>query len=787
MKRFLVGFLLLVGATACGGGDKKDDKNDCGAADACSSPAQCPLGFTCGASGCCEEFGCTPGSCGSGQFCDDDFQCKSVADKCAFETCECHILNGAGEIEAAGTPRLAVGAGGALELRAVLAVQKGQPLPGAEFTFAAATAPAGNDTAFAGLFTLAGKTVTAKTGVAAGSAVVKASVAGVSCTADVYNLGAAVGSDVRAYVFDDVTGVPVAGASVLFDFGNDGTIDGTVTTDAAGLGSVGIGASGTYTVSVFKSGYNYLSVVGVTTSVADLALPLAARPSPPETGGFTGKFDYTTYERNVLGASKTYRFGLVASSFPLKSILNFDVDLLLGSSLDVDCEAIPRPAGCYVIDIPPLVDNQVAALPGGLVFSLKNREVKPFFDSTGLPGRRYAWSLGGQLELSDIQPLINIITPMLNPPECACDVTGGACDASCTCDTDCGGNQVNFGDVFNALVPLFANFASGVQGNLPMKKVGQSAWDNYIAAPYSDRVDSAGNFPRLDDGTGGYGKLVLREPLRRFSDITMPGLPNDPKQSGVAMEGVLLITGVNTTGFGYVPLGIAAGLDCTQGDCLDRVGNAANFDGKVNGGTMCFDVDSCPTGVPETIGTGHVGLFRAAAHSGLEGQEWVTVSIAAPLSQLTGDDGMRVTAFVARGEPTVGALNWSSKTYPSFPTMPATVTGRSYTVAGSPDADVHWVTVATADDSNGVSTRWNIYFANPSTTATFVAPTLPGGFTSDPFVTGAGAELDATHIGFQLPASVTLDTLVANRGRTLADLVGEVEGFTAQNRSIPVQ
>ena len=51
---------------------------------------------------------------------------------------------------------------------------------------------------------------------------------------------------------------------------------------------------------------------------------------------------------------KAVKFGIVASSFPLKSVLNFDLSLFVGSMAS-DCSAGAGP-GCYPISVPGLFD-----------------------------------------------------------------------------------------------------------------------------------------------------------------------------------------------------------------------------------------------------------------------------------------------------------------------------------------------------------------------------------------------------------------------------------------------
>jgi hypothetical protein len=790
---------------ACSG--KKDDTQTCAAGvQGCAVPWDCAVGYTC-ENGCCAVFGCTPDSCADGTFCDPDTKaCTSISQKCEFSGCQCNIVNAAGELEATGAPTLSLPAGAQTQIAVVLAAVGGLPLPGATFTYSVSPST---------LFTVSstGLVTAAASGSAATETLTARAGTYATCTANLAFLGSApTGGNVRFFVFDDNTALPVSGAVVYVDHGNgDGIAEEKLTTTATGLVQTAIPpVGGKFTVTVFAAGYNYLSLVGLNAnSVADVALPLAARKVPKTTAGFSGKPDFIDYERLVLGGkAKTVKFGIVAGSFLLKSLLNFDLSLFMGSTTKADCKATDQAgnhaAGCYPIDIPGIISNQWSALPGGVILSLATNPIKSHFDSVAQPGRRYAWGFGGEVEIGDMSGLINILTPLLS--SCDCDLTQEACDSDCACDLDCG-LDVDLGQVLNNLLPLFARFASGVKGDLPGKEVPFSTWESYIANPYgTTRPDAAGNFPVLDTGSA-YGKLAIAEPLLSFTDFTVPALPIDPVSSQT-MDGVLVLTGVNSKGYGFVPLGISAGLDCTTANCLDRAGYPGDFDGHINGALACLydsdpTVNGCPPGVPTTaLPNDHIGMFHAKAHGGLQDQEWLTIAIALPLSTVTDAFSagvVRVTASVVRQEPANGASSQLNGSYPGFPAQPATTTGRTYTVAPANDAQIHWVTFATDDilgtgtDWDGLTTRWNVYF--PAEGGTFTAPTVPtlagGNPKPDPFApaTGTGkipaGAINVTHVGFRAPG-VTLGGLAANSGTSVTTLIDKATGFAVQSRSVVV-
>ncbi|OGQ91466.1 MAG: hypothetical protein A2289_18335 [Deltaproteobacteria bacterium RIFOXYA12_FULL_58_15] len=780
MKRVALGLatLAMLAAFAACSEDDKNKAPKCDGEDECVVPWDCAVGYTCDKeAGCCVEFGCEPGTCPVGTFCDGDTkECTSVADACVLAPngCECHIVNFAGDFEATSDPSIPLPAGATFEVEAILSIVGGGPLPGATFSFGV-----DNDL----LFDVDGSKLTAKAA-AAGTATLTAEESGhqATCTADLVHLGETPAGDVRFFVFDDRTGSPKADAQIIMDAQpTDGTADTTLTTAADGTITTAAPA-GKYDVTVFLAGYNYLSIVGIPATTSEVALPVAARPAEPMTAGFTGRASFDDYERLVLGGvPKTIEFGIVSTSFSLASLLNLDLDLLIGPIANPEggCNQTDgsgnHPAGCYHISLPNLFDEW-APLPGGVLLSLTSTPIKSSFDVVGQPGRRYAWGLGGELNLEDISDLATSVLDILK--DCGCDdnVETGTCPAECACDADCP-VSLDFGQLFNGLMPLFSAFASGVRGNLALQGLAQDDWEDYISVEYAERLPDD-RFEKLD----GNSKLAIREPLEVFTDFAIGDLPVDPGASvvGQQMEGVILLSGVNTTGFGFVPLGLGLGVDCTTDRCLDRGGTGANdFDGKINGGRMCiYSTDptenTCGPGVPTSeLGDGHLGLFHAKAHGGLQGQDWLTIAVALPVSAfMESSSDIRVAAKISRSEPTAGASNQLAGNYPTFPAAEGTQVQNQLTVNHTDGTDVHWVKVF------GGGADWDIYF--PDDGGTFHRPAPTG---ADPFNDTA---VNLTHIGFATNGKAELADLAANNGTTLAELLNLVEGFTVTSGDVPV-
>lgn len=785
-------------AAGCGGdGDDTDDPSDAETRQPCEVASNCSPGEFCDDGYCAPWEGCTPesgqpNSCDAGMICDDDFVCKSVEQKCetSAQGCECHIVNSAGQLAAEGTPRIVLGAGATMQIEAVLAVVQGVPLPGATFT-----ADVSGDT-----FTADGTSIVA--GDTAGESTLSVEFgAYAQCSATLVNLGAVGAGNVRVYVFDDLTNQPVSGATVIIDSNADGADDGSApVTNADGTAETTVAVDGTYSVTVFAEGYNYLSMVGLSAASAnDISVPLSSRALQPEKGGFTGLLNFAEYEERYLGGdSAAVKAGVVAGSLPLKALLNFNTDLLIGEVSDADCSADPTPAGCYRVSIAGLVDETIA-LPGGVVAGLAATPIKPHFDSVAVPGRRYAWSLGTEVEIADLSGVINVATPYLT--DCSCDAQEDICDPAaggegdCSCDLDCGLN-LDIGSLYDDIVPLISSVATGLKGNLSLPAGSAAAWTEHITGEYgsADRPSNP-DYPVLDDGTGEYGKLALREAWSRFTAFAAPALPADPVNPSKKMEAMLAVTGIQAKGMGLVPLGLGLALDCTEGDCLSDEGE---FDGVLNGGQICYysldeTENRCPKDVlaiaPEgRLPDGHLPVFSAPPFSGLEsGSPQRTIVIAAPVTELLNDlSQIRISAILvnhAEGEGIETGISQqiAGRTFPPEAGAAESITGRSYTP--TKDADLHWATFSVGGEAEGeVSTRWNVYFAGA---AAFEAPATPG-WGADPFAPNASGMINVTHMLLELSSS-DLGTMASNNGTSLNGVFDVVEGAAVMSRDVPAE
>lgn len=810
MKERTLGLVALFLSVSLAGCSKEDvpatgDKN---CAQTCDVSTSCLVGQVC-TDGCCADVEtCVPGQCEGGAFCDDDGACKDAATKCLEETtCVCHILGSASLLAAGATDdqaTISLAGGSSLDLHTVLiATDSGAALPGTSFKYAVDQGS---------LFAVTESTLKANNGTAVGEAVLTATLdnaeLNVSCKAALVNLGDAPSTGVRFHVFNDSTGEPIADAQVVVqNVDTSGYLtlpaDDTgfrATPDSHGLVTFA-DVTTAFNVTVFAAGFNYLSVVGLDGSKDhDVALPLAASAKPPLVGGFTGQLDFKRYEDTVLGGQgRLLKAGIVSGSIPLQALLNANTDVLIGRIQDMaTCEADVSTPGCYQVKIGTIVD-QAAPLPGGIILGIGGESsgeqvygnTKGDFNVVTVPGRRMAWSLGGEADLGDLADVVGEVAKFIS---CSCDETKDACDEGCDCDTACGIN-IDFGKVLDNVVPLLSQFATGVHGDLSLQGVPETDWNDYVGqAKYAERTSDA-RFPTLDGADPG--PLALSHRLSVYTDFTVPALPADPVKNpdtdqNEPMEAMVVLTGVLSPGYGFVPLGLGAGLDCTKGDCLDRVANAENFDGMVNGGKVCFasadpKTDRCGPEMPSDgiIPAGHLAAFHALPHGGLESGRWLTLVLAIPVSGFLsgGSDSIRATALVKWDEePATGAQTLTGQ-FAAFAQMPATVTSAARQYVTKADAGLHWVTFAVNEEDGDTGTaRWNVYF--PSTGGNFQAPPTPAtGTWADPFTDGKDGAINVTHVGFKLVSGKTMEGFAANDGSSLVELTNHVEGLSLQNQN----
>jgi hypothetical protein len=496
--------------------------------------------------------------CGDGEECVYDEgvpQCLPVAQ--LADATECII-----------TPSpLHVTHGEAAELRAVGRDGNGALVPHSTFTFA----PTGVGTMSGGQLTADCPGTTACTG----TVVATADRGSATCTSNVTVFPAVDVADFRVGLFDQNSGEPISGATVMINV--DGTktegttgADGTFTFAAVG-GTVA--AAGAYPTThqwqtVLSPGGN------------DIALYSVAIPDPSKAAGVKGQFNFD--DVTTQGDIKLGLAGMSISS----SITDLDFATLIGEIADYN----------VVLEGVTDSDGEVVPLPSGLVIELANESIKGDFVVFGEEGTNILWALGGRVRLSEIGEIISGVTAS---------------------------DDVNVGSILASVLPFFSRFDHATVTGLDLVDQDRPASvgeDQPI--PYAD-------WP-FDELTGGTAP-ALNTLLSQDAIYDVPTLPCVAGEGTAAAgctdnlynSGVVMLSGVVVPGIGLVPLGLTAGLD----DPDDADGNDQK-DGKV---------DHLPpdTGAQQTP-SGKVNLFYAPPHDGLEGNLLVTIAIALDIDGLTG-------------------------------------------------------------------------------------------------------------------------------------------------------
>ncbi|MEE2961055.1 MAG: hypothetical protein VYA34_09960 [Myxococcota bacterium] len=822
---FLMMMFTVIGALSCkgdGGGEAVEEI-------ACNKNSDCDAGKVC-EDGMCVDY--TKPDCAADEFWDyQNLECTSVTKKCSGGNCSCSIMNGTGQLTASGTGLIAMPEGTSAPVEAALATNDGTLLSDVSFTV---TVDGSN-------FTVAGNIITAAGGAGDSALTVKFKDDVATCTTNLKNLGAAEAGKVKVHVFNEMTMAPVSGAYVVLNQ----DVSGKATTDTDGIAS--LSASDKYTLSVIHKDHNYMSIVGITPDAGGdfLAVPLSQRVAKEDmpAAGFSGEINYSEYVSKYLKKEQALKAALVAPSIPLEAVANFDLEAIIGElgdaadcpdvnngGTEADCTGI---SGCYYINISDAFKTCIP-LPGGVYLDLLGTPVKSSFDSIASPGNRVAWSLATQLGLQEV---LAIATPLLNlfSGECACnkDVgtkkAGDFCNDSnggewsqgsdiCTCDVSCPG-AIPIEDLVPSVVQILSKLGSGLTANINAKEAGYADWQAFASEELNAR-DAGGMFEILSDSlfdgdnpqAGVKPSLKVTEGWTNFTNVKVPKLPADFGKDGQNMEAMVALTGVQVMGQGFIPLGVGLGLDCMGGegqDCYDQITNAnGSFDQQINGFQVCDydsnpDKNNCPESVTTSLGAssegktsdGSIGLYYTNPFAGLEGskQEQVTLLVSLPLSAFFQDTAnLRASAVLKKGALSAdGTFDQSSVVFPSTAGSASSYNPSSgYTPAAS--KDIHWVTFAvdTASTEAGTqSKRWNVYTHG---TEKFLAPNLKelggsfGGENSPTEPKIGDNKVNITHIGLDMEAGVTVDSLVRHNGTTLNRTFTHMTGLAISSKNYKV-
>jgi hypothetical protein len=235
----------------------------CTPANACVRT--CESSPDCGGSAVCDDLLCRPPACG------DDSECAN-GNQCIGGSCQAPIPAASVAACEVVPPNAVINAGGVKTFHVLAqdASSRGTaysgPVAWTTTTLAATTADSGMAATFR-----------AASDAPAGVGQVQAAIGSVPCTPATLREYAAATSAVRVVVVSDgptlalPDGSPIAGATVILDDG------APAETDSSGQADFASASASPHVVSVFASGYSYVTVVG--TSATDILIPLKAAPN----------------------------------------------------------------------------------------------------------------------------------------------------------------------------------------------------------------------------------------------------------------------------------------------------------------------------------------------------------------------------------------------------------------------------------------------------------------------------------------------------------------------------
>jgi hypothetical protein len=730
---------LLLGGPACTQNSSEEplgERTD--AARPCTLSSQCPLGERCSRGLCEPRVDCSVAGCAPGELCGPSLTCMSPQEACDLSGgCSCAMVNMVGQLggdwAAAGLALHRLAPGEELLPQTMVQTQAGQLLPSDVVRLEVLAADRDS-------FSVQGDHLVA--GPRAGRATLQLSTPQARCTALVENLGPspAPGS-LQVFAFDAHTGAPVAGAQLVVDLDRSGTDAGLLPpTDAAGLSRSTQALPGAYSLSVFADAYDYLSLVDLDPAQAStLRLPLYPR-QPQGAGSAAGpealrrQVDFTAYEQSERdGASSGLHAAVGGTSLPLGELLSTSLSLDLGGLLPSEQTAdlqskSPSSTPQFSVEVPGMPEPIALPVPACLALTTDDPQIgqslpkKPELGSQMPTARRLFWALGGEFGTTDL---------------------------------------LRLSQALHVLTDAVAGLATGEAG-AP------------TAAPRQALEALVGLLPKLalglaDAEVTGTESIALRSVARRVRLLEAPTFPLSTE-----LDTLMVLSGVDAPGYGFVPTGFGLGADCLDGACM---GERGAYTHVVKGVRLCTP-PQCPVGVPARTADGQLALFGAAPFNGLEQQPQVLAAVAlSSRSLLRGELELSAVVDVA-----AQAADLQLATLPKPPILPAALLSRQLSFAAAPAAPagrqgMQLLRLSDLEDGR----QWHI-LSGPAASALCLPAVPPGG--SD-----LGVEVGLTQVQLELDAPQQPMGLshLAGRSGGLSHFGPALRRFALRSLSLPVE
>ncbi|MGI5861715.1 MAG: hypothetical protein ACOX6T_06610 [Myxococcales bacterium] len=474
---------------------------------------------------------------------------------------------------------------------------------------------------------------------------IKAEASGASCKAKVVVVGDMGTNKARVFVIDEMTGRPVADATVVIDGGASRiTLEAEANVPGSYVTTTDLPAKPV--VSVFHHDFQYVTLAGV--SKTDLLVPIR-RNATIKSGGFKGNFKNlptAAISAGIAGAS-------IAGSFT-----DLEVDLLIGELEETTLQLgslelpnVPLPSGVVIgnktefraFSAPGVCDNEDQVLSGSC-------------------GTVAAWGLMGTIPVAAVLPIVN-------------DYMAG--------------NGVNIGKALAAMMPHLSSFKSALARDVSFTlKSGAPDFSTFTTQDFEPTVE-----------------LSLRQ------TVEVPLLPS-------GLDGAIVLSGAQVLGRGLVPLGLTAGTDTND--------EFTTPDGKVIG------IDVGANDEVSYHNDGKLTLRMAPSHSGIEGSEYVAITLALSTSGTLADGALATTGLVKFQEsmPHTSTVSYGNAAFLGFGD------GGDYNYRTGEFTGAKLVSGASINRIVFLGpnmNRWMVYFKE----ANFSVPLPPEGFEDRTIASGA--------------------------------------------------
>jgi hypothetical protein len=685
----------------------------------------CTSSSDCQSPSVCEDLICRPPACGDDSECNSGQQCiggSCTAALAASNVASCSVLPPNAVINATGTKAFWVVAYDSTGAAIPYGTLSSQAITWAATGISASTSATTPSVTFTG-------NSTAAAGAATTSGSVTATIGSTSCAASTVKQYAPVASGsvrVVAVVLGDDT--PISGASVTLD---NGTAQTTAADGSATFTSV---ASGPHDISVFQTGYTYVTIMQ--TSATDVLVPLKATPNP---GNFQGTLTDTNFN-NVSDPSGNLHLDISGASIP-GNLIDLSLSTLLGAG---------RP---YTINLGTATTYNISSLPEGIALGLG-----PSMFGNGqygiepAPGVRALFAIGGNAVIGTV---LQAVGPALS---------GGT-----------GSISSMIPSILAAILPIVGSLESGVTSGVVVMP-GESATLTY--------------------GTTPQPALQLDTLMRLKLNVATPNLPSYTDDTGamVAFDGAVVLGGVLDTPQGFVPLGLTAGVDqVTAAGAMTPDGITDPIAATMT--TPAFAAGHLPLRVAPrhggvetapwafvTLGASLSGLFGSLGSSGSGSSGTIlagTINFAPNKLVYTNPTYYNAADL---SKPFLPVPNGAAYN-PAATSSTATFTPPSATAG----AAFHRLDLS-AKDSKGdsVDTWWIFFPASMDGAAAVTLPTPPNGLANNGTASGTSAILQSVSLGYNPPGAegaLSYDGAVQFDGVDLDDLTLETDTFSV--RALP--